>query len=131
MSQAHDERGLSAQGGSPIPPGDVLDRITGRWQVQIIVATSTGPIRFTDLERQLQGISRRMLTLSLRGLERDGLLERLVHPTVPPQVEYQATPMALELREAMLSLTGWARRHSAAVAAARERYDARQAAATT
>ncbi|MEV0146619.1 MULTISPECIES: helix-turn-helix domain-containing protein [unclassified Nonomuraea] len=119
-----------AQGSCPIPPRDLLDVVSGKWPIQIIVAASTGPVRFTELERTVEGISRRVLTLTLRDLERDGLLERTVHPTVPPVVEYQATPMALELHEAMLTLTAWSRRHSAHVAASRERYDARQAAAT-
>lgn len=67
-----------------------------------------------------------MLTLTLRNLERDGMLTRTVYPTVPPKVEYQATPMALELYEAMLTLTDWSRRHSSCIARSRELYDARQ-----
>ncbi|WP_113700664.1 winged helix-turn-helix transcriptional regulator [Nonomuraea lactucae] len=141
MSQGHtavpdqlktldDAQALLAQGICPIPPRDILDRISGKWPIQIIVAAANGPIRFTELERLIDGISRRMLTLTLRNLERDGLLERTVYPTVPPKVEYQATPMALELYEAMLTLTNWSHRHSACVAASRQRYDARQAAAT-
>ncbi|MEV0196475.1 helix-turn-helix domain-containing protein [Nonomuraea sp. NPDC050691] len=121
---------LDGPGAGPIPPREILDKICGQGAIQIILAASDGPIRFTEMERTIEGISRRMLTLTLRNLERDGLLERRVYPTVPPKVEYQATPMALELREALITLTGWARRHSAGVAAARERYDARQAAAT-
>nr|WP_220448819.1 helix-turn-helix domain-containing protein [Nonomuraea mesophila] len=117
---------MIAHGVCPIPPREILDRIAGKWAIQIIVATSRGPVRFTELERLIEGISRRMLTLTLRNLERDGLLERTVHPTVPPKVEYRATPMALELYEAMLTLTNWSRRHSACVAASRERYDARE-----
>ncbi|MBN6057000.1 helix-turn-helix transcriptional regulator [Nonomuraea sp. RK-328] len=120
----------SSDAGS-VPPRDILDRISGQGAIQILLAASDGPIRFAELERTIEGVSRRMLTLTLRNLERDGLLERRVYPTVPPKVEYQATPMALELREALLTLTGWARRHGAGVAAARERYDARQAAATS
>ncbi|NUW40777.1 winged helix-turn-helix transcriptional regulator [Nonomuraea rhodomycinica] len=118
-------------GAGPVPPRDLLDRVSGHGVIQILLAASDGPIRFTDLERAVEGVSRRMLTLTLRHLERDGLLERQVHPTVPPEVEYQATPMALELREALLTLTGWARRHGAEVASARRRYDARQSAATS
>ncbi|NUW30394.1 helix-turn-helix transcriptional regulator [Nonomuraea sp. SMC257] len=118
-------------GSGPIPPRDLLDRISGHGAIQIVLAASDGPIRFTDLERAVEGVSRRMLTLTLRHLERDGLLERRVHPTVPPEVEYHATPMALELREALLTLTDWARRHGAGVEAARRRYDARQSAATS
>ncbi|MGW5680739.1 winged helix-turn-helix transcriptional regulator [Nonomuraea sp. NPDC003754] len=110
----------------PIPPREILDRIAGKWAIQIIVAAAGEPIRFTELERLIQGISRRMLTLTLRNLERDGMLTRTVYPTVPPKVEYQATPMALELYEAMLTLTDWSRRHSSCIARSRELYDARQ-----
>src|ERR671938_1028723 len=87
------------------PVREVLDRVSGKWSVQILVAAAHGPIRFTELERSIEGISRRMLTLTLRNLERDGLLVRTVYPTVPPKVEYTATPMALELYESLASLT--------------------------
>ncbi|MER6943533.1 helix-turn-helix domain-containing protein [Nonomuraea sp. NPDC000554] len=126
MSQGNTAAAGIEQGACPVPPREILDRIAGKWAIQIIIASATGPIRFTELERLVEGISRRMLTLTLRTLERDGILERTVYPTVPPKVEYQATPMALELYEAMLTLTDWSRRHSASVARARERYDARQ-----
>ncbi|MFD1931420.1 MULTISPECIES: winged helix-turn-helix transcriptional regulator [Nonomuraea] len=121
-----DARALLEMGECPVPPREILDRIAGKWAIQIIVASAEGPIRFTELERLIQGISRRMLTLTLRNLERDGMLTRTVYPTVPPKVEYQATPMALELYEAMLTLTDWSRRHSACVAKSRELYDARR-----
>ncbi|NRQ34943.1 helix-turn-helix transcriptional regulator [Nonomuraea sp. NN258] len=121
-----DARAMIEQGLCPIPPREILDKIAGKWAIQIVVAASEGPVRFTHLERLIEGISRRMLTLTLRNLERDGLLERTVYPTVPPKVEYQATPMALELYEAMLTLTNWSIKHSACVAASRQRYDTRQ-----
>ncbi|MBE1590045.1 winged helix-turn-helix transcriptional regulator [Nonomuraea angiospora] len=126
-----DAQAMIEQGFCPIPPREILDKIAGKWAIQIVVVTARGPRRFTELEREIEGISRRMLTLTLRNLERDGLLERTVYPTVPPKVEYQATPMALELYEAMLTLTNWSRKHSTCVAASRERYDARQAAQET
>lgn len=116
---------LIEMGECPIPPRELLDTIGGKWAVQIIVAVANAPMRFTELERLIDGISRRMLTLTLRNLERDGLLVRTVYPTVPPKVEYQATPMALELYEAMLTLTNWSRRHSGCVAKSREAYDSR------
>lgn len=106
---------------------EVLDRIGGKWSIGIVVEASQGPVRFTELERRLDGISRRMLTLTLRNLERDGLLERTVYPTVPPKVEYVATPMAAELYGALVTLTSWAERHREAIAAARADYDTRQA----
>ena len=72
---------------------------------------------------RIEGISRRMLTLTLRNLERDGLLERTVYPTVPPRVEYVATPMARELYDSLTALTTWADRHREEIAAARDEYD--------
>ncbi|WP_084211209.1 winged helix-turn-helix transcriptional regulator [Pseudonocardia acaciae] len=105
---------------------DVLDRISGKWAVSILLRTSSGPVRFTELERSLRGISRRMLTLNLRNLERDGLIVRTVYPTVPPKVEYTATEMARELYGSLAGLTSWAVRHRDTVAAAREAYDQRR-----
>ncbi|OLF19490.1 winged helix-turn-helix transcriptional regulator [Actinophytocola xanthii] len=102
---------------------DVLGRVSGKWSIGILMETAHGPVRFTGLERAMPGISRRMLTLTLRNLERDGLLERTVHPTVPPRVEYTATEMARELYEHLAGLTQWADRHRTAVAAAREAFD--------
>jgi DNA-binding HxlR family transcriptional regulator len=109
---------------------EILDRVGGKWSIGIILAAARGPARFTGLERTVEGISRRMLTLTLRNLERDGLLTRTVYPTVPPRVEYAATDMALELYEPLVALTGWAERHRGAIAVARDAYD-REHAATT
>jgi DNA-binding HxlR family transcriptional regulator len=82
-----------------------------------------GPVRFSRLERIVEGISRRMLTLTLRNLERDGLLIRTVYPTVPPKVEYTATEMARELHDSLAALTEWAERHRTDIATARIAYD--------
>jgi DNA-binding HxlR family transcriptional regulator len=111
----------------PCPVDEVLEHIAGKWSIGIIIAATAGPIRFTELERSVQGISRRMLTLNLRKLERDGLLVRTVYPTVPPKVEYDLTPMARELTESFAALTAWAERHRQAIAAARDSYDRRNA----
>ena len=105
------------------PMVEVLGRVAAKWNISILVAASQGPIRFTELERALEGISRRILTLNLRNLERDGLLTRTVYPTVPPRVEYQATPMALELYDSLVALTAWAERHRRDVSEARAAYD--------
>ena len=107
------------------PINEVLDQIGGKWSIGIIVAAAAGPIRFTELERTVEGISRRMLTLNLRKLERDGLLVRTVYPTVPPKVEYSLTPIARELGESFATLTAWAERHRRAIAASRRQYDGR------
>ncbi|RAJ31770.1 HxlR family transcriptional regulator [Kitasatospora sp. SolWspMP-SS2h] len=108
---------------------DVLGRVSGKWSIAILLVTTQGPARFTELERQVRGISRRMLTLTLRNLERDGLLTRTVYPTVPPKVEYTATPMARELYASLVELAGWAERHVEAIDRARLDYDVALAAA--
>jgi DNA-binding HxlR family transcriptional regulator len=112
------------------PVREVLDRVAGKWSVSILIAAIRGPVRFTELERIVEGISRRMLTLTLRNLERDGLLVRTVYPTVPPKVEYSATDMARELYDALVALTAWAERHRTAIAAARDAYDRERELAT-
>ncbi|MCX4761560.1 helix-turn-helix transcriptional regulator [Streptomyces sp. NBC_01275] len=106
------------------PVREVLDRVAGKWSILIIVAAARGPVRFTELERSIEGISRRMLTLTLRNLERDGLLKRTVFATVPPRVDYELTDIARELHRSLLSLTDWAERHRATISAARVAYDA-------
>lgn len=108
------------------PLTEVLDRVAGKWSIGILVAAAAGPVRFTELERTVAGISRRMLTLNLRRLERDGLLVRTVYPTVPPKVEYRLTPMARELHASLLGLVDWAGRHRGDIAASRLAYDDRE-----
>ncbi|MEU5769709.1 helix-turn-helix domain-containing protein [Streptomyces asoensis] len=122
MSRSH-TRVTDALRDEACPVTEVLDRVAGRWSIGILIAAAHGPVRFTELERSINGISRRMLTLTLRRLERDGLLVRTVYPTVPPKVEYSATPMARELHESLTGLVGWAERHRTAIAKARVAYD--------
>lgn len=105
------------------PVREVLDRISGKWSIQIILAAAEKPVRFTELERMIPGISRRMLTLTLRSLERDGLLVRTVYPTVPAKVVYSVTDSARELHDAFVTLMDWAERNRGAVSAARAAYD--------
>jgi DNA-binding HxlR family transcriptional regulator len=121
MSHSHID--VSALASEACPVSEVLDHVSGKWSIGILVAVAQGPARFTELERSIRGISRRMLTLTLRKLERDGLLIRTVHPVVPPKVEYTLTEMAQELHQSLLELTDWARRHGSAVAAAQAAYD--------
>ncbi|MEV4845136.1 helix-turn-helix domain-containing protein [Micromonospora matsumotoense] len=102
---------------------EALNRISGKWAIGILLNVSHGPARFTELERVVPGISRRMLTLTLRSLERDGLISRTVYATVPPKVEYRATDMAVELYSSLAALTHWAERHREAIAESREAYD--------
>jgi len=111
------------------PIVQIIDRVAGKWSVSILVAAIRSPVRYTELERSVPGISRRMLTLTLRNLERDGLLTRTVYPTVPPKVEYAATDSARELYGHLTGLLEWAERHRPDIIEARERYDALVAAA--
>ncbi|GAA4617184.1 winged helix-turn-helix transcriptional regulator [Saccharopolyspora hordei] len=108
---------------------EVVERVSGKWSIGVLLAASHGRIRYTELERAVPGISRRMLTLTLRNLERDGLLARTVHPTVPPKVEYRLTDIGVELCEALTALTDWAQRHEGAIEAARRAYDGTNATA--
>ncbi|QTE01825.1 winged helix-turn-helix transcriptional regulator [Streptomyces cyanogenus] len=124
MSQGNTGVTVQAVNAYACPVREVLDRVAGKWSVQILVAAAQGPIRFTELERGIEGISRRMLTLTLRNLERDGLVTRTVHPTVPPKVEYELTPVAHELNDTLQQLTGWAERNRVHIAEARAAYDA-------
>ncbi|MFE0044841.1 winged helix-turn-helix transcriptional regulator [Streptomyces albireticuli] len=103
---------------------EVLGHVGGKWSIGILVAAGRGPVRFTELERAVTGISRRVLTLNLRRLERDGLLDRTVYPTVPPRVEYSLTPLADGLHVTLSVLVDWAERHGEAIAAARADHDA-------
>ena len=123
MSQGNSCVTVTTQQARACTVREALDRVGGKWSIGILIAASQGPIRFTELERQVEGISRRMLTLTLRNLERDGLLHRHVYPTVPPKVEYTATPMALELYESLVALTEWAERHRESISSARIAYD--------
>ncbi|MFF9780476.1 winged helix-turn-helix transcriptional regulator [Streptomyces sp. NPDC013978] len=108
------------------PPSD---HVAGPWSISILVAAAHGPVRFTELERSIEGISRRMLTLNLRRLEPDGLLTRTVHPTVPPKVEYNLTSMARELHSYLTGLVERAEQHRGSIAQARTAYDSTAAAA--
>ncbi|MFV8186689.1 winged helix-turn-helix transcriptional regulator [Streptomyces sp. AF1B] len=123
MSQRNTRVTVQVVNADACPVREVLDRVSGKWSVQILVAAAHGPIRFTELERSIEGISRRMLTLTLRNLERDGLVTRTVHPTVPPKVEYELTPAARELHETLQRLTDWAERNRVYIAESRAAYD--------
>ncbi|GAA4897355.1 HxlR family transcriptional regulator [Stackebrandtia albiflava] len=111
------------------PIVQVIDRVAGKWAVSILIAATKAPVRYTELERNIPGISRRMLTLTLRNLERDGLLVRTVYPTVPPKVEYTATDSARELYRHLVGLTEWAERHQPDIIQARIAYDREHATA--
>jgi len=105
--------------------GAVLDRIGDKWTVMVVGALSQGPIRFNALRRQIGGVSQRMLTITLRGLERDGLVKRTMYPTIPPRVEYELTELGYTLIEPLHQLAFWAEKYLPAIGLAREQFDAR------
>jgi DNA-binding HxlR family transcriptional regulator len=108
---------------------EVLARIGDKWSVLVVSALGGGPKRFNELRRGLGSISQRMLTLTLRGLERDGLVKRTVFPTIPPRVDYELTPLGRSLLEPVTELSNWARQNRDAMEAARERFDSANGAA--
>ena len=103
---------------------DVLGRVGDKWSLNVIYMLADGPKRFTQLKRDVSGVSQRMLTVTVRGLERDGLVDRTVYPVVPPRVEYQLTPLGRSLFEAVSQLVGWTIAHVGDIEQARRRYDA-------
>ncbi|WP_242907773.1 winged helix-turn-helix transcriptional regulator [Actinomadura terrae] len=106
----------------------ILDRIADKWSLLVIALLDKGSLRFTELRRAIDGVSQRMLTRTLRHLERDGLVSRTVHPTVPPRVDYALTPMGATLHATVRSLVVWTEEHQNSIAAARAAYDRRTAA---
>jgi DNA-binding HxlR family transcriptional regulator len=102
---------------------DILDRVGDKWSVLVVVLLGEGAQRFSALKRALDGISQRMLTATLRGLERDGLVKRTVYPTNPPQVEYELTPIGRTLLEPVKVLATWAQGHRAEIYEARAAFD--------
>src|SRR4051794_17850834 len=102
---------------------DVLDRVGDKWSVLVVGLLNEGPRRFSDLRRAIEGISQRMLTLTLRGLERDGLVTRTVFPTIPPRVDYELTSLGQTLLEPIQALATWAGENRSRIQEARSRYD--------
>jgi DNA-binding HxlR family transcriptional regulator len=102
---------------------DVLDRIGDKWSVLVVVELAQGVRRFRQLQRAVPGISQRMLTLTVRRLERDGLVTRTVHPTIPPQVEYELTPTGDSLTHLVKALADWSAEHRDTIARARQAWD--------
>jgi DNA-binding HxlR family transcriptional regulator len=106
----------------------ILDRIADKWSLLVIALLDERQMRFTELRREIDGVSQRMLTVTLRQLERDGLVHRTVHPVVPPRVDYELTPLGASLHETIQALVTWTETHQREIAAARGAYDARAAA---
>jgi DNA-binding HxlR family transcriptional regulator len=103
---------------------DVLARVGDKWTVLVVSALGGGPKRFNELRRALGSISQRMLTLTVRGLERDGLVTRTVFPTIPPRVDYALTKLGRSLLDPVSELGSWARKNRPAIQNARQQFDA-------
>ncbi len=107
--------------------GSVLARVGDKWSVFVIMMLIDGPQRFNALKRKINGISQRMLTLTLRGLERDGLVTRTVFPTIPPRVDYELTDLGRGLAQPVQALGQWAFDHLPEIEGARSNFDGRNA----
>jgi len=105
--------------------GEILARIGDKWSVLIITRLGGGPRRFNEIKRMIGGISQRMLTLTLRNLERDGLVLRTVTPSIPPRVDYELTELGRDLLGPVTALSMWAIRHQPCIQAARAQFEAR------
>ena len=102
----------------------ILARVGDKWTILVVSELGQGPKRFNEIRRALGSISQRMLTLTLRGLERDGLVTRTVFPTIPPKVEYELTRLGRSLLEPVSGIGLWARQNRSAIQEARKRFDA-------
>lgn len=124
--QATDSQPLtSARGPLGYRAHEVLAHVGDKWSLYVIhVLGEAGTLRFSELRRRVEGISQRMLTVTLRNLERDGLVSRAMYPEVPPRVEYALTPLAMTLRGIIGQLVQWSQAHLAEIDAARAQYDA-------
>jgi DNA-binding HxlR family transcriptional regulator len=103
--------------------GSILARVGDKWSVLVIMLLGDGPRRFNEIKRMVGGISQRMLTLTLRGLERDGLVTRTVFPTIPPRVDYELTELGRSLRQPVQNLGQWAFTNLPEIQNAREKFD--------
>jgi DNA-binding HxlR family transcriptional regulator len=106
------------------PTNQLLDRLSDKWVSLVVAALSTGPMRYSDLSRRIAGVSPKMLTQTLRSLERDGILGREVTPSVPVRVDYELTPLGHSLALLLTAVKDWAETHIDEVHQAREQYDA-------
>ncbi len=113
---------VDAEGRCPIR--EVLDRVGDTWTLLVIVNLQERPLRFNALKRSIENISQRMLTVTLRSLERDGLVRRTVKPNTPPEVEYALTGLGHSIAKPVAALAAWAVENRAAMRAARMRFDA-------
>ena len=103
----------------------ILQRIGDKWSILIVMILARGPRRFNELKRTIDGISQRMLTVTLRSLEEDGIVIRTIYPEIPPRVEYQLTELGLSLLTQLMELASWADSHSNEIIKARKKYQRR------
>ena len=122
-SQSAGEPYGPASGPSSCRAREVLQRVGDKWSVYVIDLLGQETKRFTELHRSIDGITARMLTVTLRGLERDGIVTRTIHPVIPPRVEYALTPMGRTLLDTIGQLVAWADSHLPEIEAARAAYD--------
>ena len=121
-------RAAAGAGPTTCRAREVLQRVGDKWSVLVIDLLGQGTMRFTELHRAIDGITARMLTVTLRGLERDGIVTRTIHPVIPPRVEYALTPMGRTLLDTIGQLVSWTDSHLPEIEAARAAYDARHSA---
>ncbi|MCC6831161.1 MAG: helix-turn-helix transcriptional regulator [Thermoleophilia bacterium] len=124
-SQTHTEGTVEVTTTQACQLRNLLDRLADKWSLLVVELLGVRTHRFTELLREIDGLSQRMLTRTLRQLERDGLVTREVHPVVPPRVDYSLTPLGASLLDAVRPLVDWTRTNRDAVAAARDAFDAR------
>ena len=122
MKPRHIHRGEDCRAVS-----DILQRVGDKWTVLVVGKLGEGQMRFNELRTAVGGISQKMLTTTLRGLERDGFVTRTVFPTIPPRVDYELTDLGRELLKPVKALGEWARANTSRINAARERFDRIQA----
>jgi DNA-binding HxlR family transcriptional regulator len=104
--------------------GQILERIGDKWTIMIVgVLSANGPMRFNTLQRAIPGLSHKMLTTTLRGLERDGLVTRTVFATIPPRVDYELTEQGRSLHQPLLTLASWARSQQPYIEGSRKKFD--------
>src|SRR4051794_34539216 len=111
---------------SACPSRQLLDRLTDKWATLVLVALSDGEQRYSEIARTIAGVSQKMLTQTLRNLERDGIVVRSITPAVPVRVSYRLTPLGRSLLPVVRGIKAWAEQNMPAVQAARRRYDARR-----
>jgi DNA-binding HxlR family transcriptional regulator len=125
LAESAGERSALASGPPSCRAREVLQRVGDKWSVYVIDLLGSGTKRFSELHRSIDGVTARMLTVTLRGLERDGIVTRTIHPVIPPRVDYDLTPMGRTLLDTIGQLVAWADSHLPEIDAARAAYDAR------